>query len=98
RLFSDKPALGEPLVRFREVRDIDRDVVTVVRRYVRSLAEDQPLVLADFDHGGAPRAIVLDLPARPDHLLVEAADAIRRALWHCEFDIRNSRADRSKVR
>src|SRR6266436_8852341 len=84
-------------MRTREFLGIDLQVMAVeLRDFLVGLAEDQLLLVADADMGGAALAVLLDLGRRIEDLAVEARDAVRGPFRYGELDIAHAEIDRAE--
>src|SRR5262252_2512316 len=98
RLLADEPAVLQPAVRAGKVRDVDRDVMAVVRHLgLARLAEDQVLPDADL-HLGRGVAVERDGCRRPHRDLIELRDPDGGVGPHVELHVRDAEGHVAELR
>src|SRR6266481_272260 len=97
--FEDKPILEQLRVRARKIRDVNLDMMAVVRRKLAvGLAERQILPDAHFDSRRSTSAVIVggrSLGAH--HVAIESRDPVSGAFRHVELDIRDSERDSAET-
>src|SRR5579871_2527815 len=84
-----QPALLQKAIRPREIRHVNRNVVTVVVGDRRALAKDQALVEPNPHPRGRPRMPLLETDRRIERLRIKSLDLLRAAGGYAELYVRH---------